>query len=726
MPPAIEPVDNDAAMVTNTPQTLAPTTQAAAPSDAALTPSQSPSTAPQPAQMTQTTSMQATAATSPSQVTQGAQQPSQPSQAMVTNTPPSSASNPHANNPLVQRASIFHSAAEALTGGPQYRVTIDPTTGVTTRTPVTVSSKQLGLALALEALSGGLAGLSARRPNAKGEAAAIGLQQGQQIAQQRQQAQQQQDAQANADAKNRNDAYQRAAAVADLNARTLLSTAEAEGRGADTLSKIAATNAPLIAAYEDEGVLESRNVTQQELIDGMKAGRYNSTEQLGPIDGYRLLGNGRVEATHAVIHDPAARVPLTQAMWDDFAANHVRGFPKGTKIGDGVTVPGIQIARANEQKTMFLLAQQRHDEVSQALAQSDDPKVKALASQIPSIGDLLDDPKTSPGLTTALTRFQSYVSHADISHGGRDLYESLQAMAAPSKPDPDNKGQFIPNRDAPFAQQVAAAFSPDGSPQSGWRILKTYHNEVVPEQIANEAQAADMLASSDPGSRAAKYAQRWIQSNTQQKAGIAKAEEQARQSVKPTPANLTAPDAFGNVPTVTDAKEASKRFASFKKNLDSLSQTEQTYNQFQTIANDVAAGKLTGPESVVALLSAVGISAAPLKGNGFRISKDILAEHKDARGWEQQVQQKFLAAKDGDVITPQQILDYSNIAANARTSQYVNLANQMRSAGLSVDPALPSGNGRKLDANTANIFFTLAGGDANKARQAASVKGWVF
>ena len=132
-----------------------------------------------------------------------------------------------------------------------------------------------------------------------------------------------------------------------------------------------------------------------------------------------------------------------------------------------------------------------------------------------------------------------------------------------------------------------------------------------------------MIASSEPGSRAAKYAQRWIQSNIAQKLAIAGGEERAKEAAKPhlSAESLTQPDTFGNVPTVTDPKEASKRFGAFKKNLDSLSQTEGTYQQFQSIANDAANGKLTGPASVVALLASVGISATPLKGNGFRVSK---------------------------------------------------------------------------------------------------------
>jgi hypothetical protein len=704
---------NDDQSVQNAPQITTNTDTQPSQPDSIQQPTQTPVTATPVGQPSpQQTPVQ------PSQTTSA-----QPTQAgMVSNPTPV---DPNANHPAVQGASIIHSIGQALAGGSRVQTTIDPQTGTVTRTPIRLSTREIGMSIAAAALTGAFSGLGQRGPGATGNAAAVGFNS---AFQQKQQQAQQQEAQAQADADRASKAYAVSASIASTNAQTALSTAEAESRGADTLEKIAATNKPLIDAYDADGKVLAHEVTQDELMAGMQSGKYNSTAMLGPIEGVRLLGGGKVEATHAIIQDPSAKIPLTQDAWDDYAANHVQGFQKGKSIGVGLTVPGTVLARANEQKTMFQLSQQRHDEVTDALRSSDDPNLQKLADQVPSIGSLLDDAKRGAGLSNALTRAQSYFSHADISHGGRDLYESLQAMAQPSKPDPNNPKAVIPNKDAPFANTVAAAFSPDGSAQTGWQILKKYHEEVEPEQITNEAQAADMIASSDPGSRAYRYAQRWIQSNTAQKVAIAGGEERAKQAAKPQVSadSLTQPDSLGNVPTVTDPKEASKRYAPFKKNLDSLSQTEQTYNQFQSIANDVKAGKLTGAESVVALLSAVGISAAPLKGNGFRVSKDILNEHRNARGWEQSMQQKFLGATDGSVITPKQILDYSNIAANARTSAYVNTYNQMRNAGISADAALPTSNGQKLDPNTAQIFLTLAGGNKDRARQAASQKGWSY
>jgi hypothetical protein len=467
-------------------------------------------------------------------------------------------------------------------------------------------------------------------------------------------------------------------------------------------------------------------VTQQELIEGMQGPnpRYSSTDQIGPIDGYRLLGNGQVEATHAVIKNPAAPVPLTQDMWDDFAANHVQGFPKGTKVGDGVTVPGYQIARANEQKTVFQLAQARHNEVANALSESDDPKVKALASQVPSIASLLDDPKTGAGLATALNRFQSWVSHADISHGGRDLYESLQAMAQPSIPDPTDPRQSIPNGAAKYAPQIAQAFG-------GWDVLKAYHDEVAPLELHSSAEAADMIASSEPGSRSAKYAQRFLDTLTRQAGAEAGAKESAEtradsSAIKLTSGSLTTPDALGFSPTVTDPKEASKRFASFKKNLDSLSQTDQSYKQFQQGLAAINNGDWNGAQSVVDLFSAIGLSAAPLAGKGFRVNQNVIAEHQHARGWEGELQAKLEGAQTGAIITPQQLQQYAGIAQQARANQYIATVNEMHNAGLPADAALPTGNGQRIDPETVRVFLALTGGNKDKARQAAIAKGWQF
>jgi hypothetical protein len=180
--------------------------------------------------------------------------------------------------------------------------------------------------------------------------------------------------------------------------------------------------------------------------------------------------------------------------------------------------------------------------------------------------------------------------------------------------------------------------------------------------------------------------------------------------------------------------EYNRRQDSYKKNSDELSKTEGTINQFQSILDDINAGKdITGAQSVVGLFNAIGISATPLKGAGFRINSNTITEHAEARGLGESLYQKLLSLKNGDVITPQQLKDYASIASQAREDQYVNLTNQVHNAGLNADFVLPNGNGRQIDPSTARIFLRLTGadnqgrgGDPGRARAAAKAKGWKF
>lgn len=204
----------------------------------------------------------------------------------------------------------------------------------------------------------------------------------------------------------------------------------------------------------------------------------------------------------------------------------------------------------------------------------------------------------------------------------------------------------------------------------------------------------------------------------------------------------TRPDATGFTPDSSQLGltqkekqvEYNRRQDSFKKNADDLSKTEGTISQFNSILDDINAGKdITGAQSVVGLFNAIGISATPLKGAGFRINSNTIQEHAEARGLGESLYQKLLSLKNGDVITPQQLKDYASIASQSREDQYVNLANQVHNSNLNADFVLPNGNGRPIDPSTARIFLRLTGadnqgrgGDPDKARAAAKAKGWKF
>lgn len=625
----------------------------------------------------------------------------------------------------MQYAGVVRQVAQTLAGGPRYQTTIDPQTGAVTRTAVPMSKTDIGLAIALTALSGGLAGLSARGPNAVGEAAGIGLQQGEKIAQQRQQVQQQQDQQAQQDYQNQVSTLTRKAAAYESNSRAVLNTSQAERYGVDSLKDAVSINSPLLSSYQDAGAVMDNNISQDALQAGIQSGKYDPTREIAIPDGFTNI-NGRYEQTFSVVNNPSAKVPLTNDQAQAFANAGIPGWTqfKNAKIPDGYEVPGTMLATANAQLQAIGLMKSDVSQVQSTLASSSDKTHQQLAKIIPDFQTLLNDKSNGPVLRSALLRFQKYVSHSD--QHGMDLYQSLQQMALPSKSDPRNPKQMIPNPDAQAAQVIAGAFG-NGNPQHGWSILQTYHEAITPQPIKNAAEAESIAT--DPTSTPSEIARAkaFLAADTANKASVARAGAEAREAAKPQapPASGT-PDALGFVPTVGSQKESDTRFRSFKKNLDALSQSEQSYAQFQQALSDINTGNWTGADSVVALFNAIGLSAAPLAGRGFRVNENTIREHEHARGWEGALQAKLQGVSTGAVITPQQLRDYASIASQARSQQIIATANQMHAAGISADAALPTGNGRRIDADTARIFLTLANNDPNKARQAASAKGWTF
>ncbi len=117
----------------------------------------------------------------------GAQVPSANSpgntQQIVSNAQP--AQDPNANHPLVKRASIIKSVAATLAGGDRYKIETDVNTGEVKKVPVPLSGREIAMAIALEAISGSLAGLAAGRGHGAGAAGLAGMNAGGKIVQQR-------------------------------------------------------------------------------------------------------------------------------------------------------------------------------------------------------------------------------------------------------------------------------------------------------------------------------------------------------------------------------------------------------------------------------------------------------------------------------------------------------------------------------------------------------------
>jgi len=454
----------------------------------------------------------------PSPQPQASQQPAQPGNGTVANAP--------AQHPAVQRASILRSVAEALAGGPRYTTQIDPQTGATVQTRVGMSPRDIGMAIALEALSGGISGLAQRGPGATGRAAAAGFDT---VSQQEQQAQQQQQEAAQRQYQNETQALVRKANAFEINSRIALNTAQSERYGVESLKDAVSQNAQLLSDYQDADAVTESHISQDALQAGIASGKYNATAQIAIPDGFTNI-NGKFEQTFSIVANPAAKVPLTPEQAKAYADAGVPGFAafKTSNIPDGVMVPGYMVANANQRVQAINLMKSDFSAVSDALAKSGDKSNQELAKSIPSIQSLLDDPNNGPVLGNALSKFQRYVSHSDMH--GMDLYESLQQMAAPSKPDPRNPKQFVPNPDSNAAQTIAGAFG-GNDPQKGWAILKAYSAEVTPVPVKNEAEAESVLADPDSSSKAKVQAQNFLNLSNQQKAAAAGAEARAKKAV---------------------------------------------------------------------------------------------------------------------------------------------------------------------------------------------------
>ena len=278
--------------------------------------------------------------------------------------------------------------------------------------------------------------------------------------------------------------------------------------------------------------------------------------------------------------------------------------------------------------------------------------------------------------------------------------------------------QAAATSEAQSKAKIEAVNAEHAEPNAIAATSEAQNKAKVGDVTARHAEKAANLAEQEKGAELRHY-----------NAETEKTEEETKQLK-----NGTAPgiDSLGQTftPPPGGIKETNKVRDSFKKDADNLAKTEGTYNQFQDVLNDINAGKpVTGAASVVALFNAIGISAEPLQGKGFRINHSTVEEHANARGLGETVYQKLLKIKDGDVITPQQIKDYADIAMRSRHDAYVNKINEVRNAGVNPDFLLPRGNGRKIDSNTASIYYDSAAGGtpqekAANARKAAQLMGW--
>jgi hypothetical protein len=273
---------------------------------------------PQPGQQAQPGAQQ------PSQDQQQPQQPGKPAQQA-----PSQPAAPAAH-PAVQKASLLHEIATTLAGGPRFTTTVNPVDGTVTRTQVPLSNRQLGMAIALEALSGSITGLAQRGPNHAAQAAAAGYQQGQQQSNEVQQAQQDQEAQAKSD-------FALKAQTTKNNFQMYQLTRQQSELDYDTNQKHIDTYAPIIDTARENGGVKADGVEGTSADDVAK--RFNVATDLVIPEGKPVPRYDPATGKQAV--DPTTGVPMWNlqfAVLDPAVAGNIS--PKLASRAAEMAVPG--------------------------------------------------------------------------------------------------------------------------------------------------------------------------------------------------------------------------------------------------------------------------------------------------------------------------------------------------------------------------------------------------
>lgn len=250
-------------------------------------------------------------------------------QSGVTAQPPAQPQAP----PHSDKAGIFRSLFETL-AGPEggYKLVPNVNTGSIDRVPIRRSKSQLADSIVAGALTGMFAGFGQRGPGATGRAFSAG---GEAEMSREEKLKQQNLGIAQQDLANQSQAQTRKLQNANLNMQIQRNTAESEKIGQDMLSKAVDIGKYTASLIPQERVHNNGiPVTQQELHDGLKTGKFNIGDNLGPVVGMTEVtapdGTKHWEGLHLVVADPDAVIDITPEIYDHYAnlGDNIPGFPK--------------------------------------------------------------------------------------------------------------------------------------------------------------------------------------------------------------------------------------------------------------------------------------------------------------------------------------------------------------------------------------------------------------
>lgn len=436
----------------------------------------------------------------------------------VSNAPQANAQpqQDYSQHPMVRHASIIRSIAESLAGGPRYKTIVDSNTGETKRVPVPLDRKDIGMAIAMSAIEGGLAGLQARGPNASAQAAGLGFGA---VAQRREQAYKDQDAQASAD-------FARKMQLTEHNMHMMQMTAALGHENEDLLQKHVDAFSDM---RDEQGTPALADVSESDLRTkyagqagklGEMASKYLALpSKVVPV----LDSNGQPTGQSQLLwnfYDQTKQQPLTQEFLNKAASYGVPGSVKsdGTsyQIPENATISAPAYAKMVRQMESADLLQNDVDEVASA-TKTEAPSVKALlksgqlsfnainqyfrdhgAAQNPAdaVALMAKDPKASSYAPSIVAAFgpDAFTKYKDAQAANKEgaiegAKKAADAAAEANGPLTDDKAASIlsdPNA-TPIQKSRAQSFQNIKAQQKAAQK----QNESAADQAAKQGNAQD-------------------------------------------------------------------------------------------------------------------------------------------------------------------------------------------------------------------------------------------
>jgi hypothetical protein len=467
-----------------------------------------------------------------------------------------------------------------------------------------------------------------------------------------------------------------------------------------------------------------------------------------PAPGYA----GKIDGRTGQAIPPDPRRPwqaILKGALDGIAnAGNAKNFAEGFSAGAAGELKQQQVDKANKRADDQLAMQEQHSmdehQVAQAQLAMSHIQQQNLVREYnlapKSTQDILDQISMKAGQDAKNTAGSNVI-------GTFDTYAQAQARATvemKAKTESPFSVQVYHNAQGGFdVIDVPNANKLNETPQdvvigydfnSKKPVTRTFAPGTITyaQKTQMETNAATKIADASNAMEEFKAKSAFEQSTPQAQAELAHTQAETAK-LKQDVANSTpgtVSDAFGVKVGITPEgqaltnKEYISRTDKFSKDyVQPLNKLAKTNMEFDRINNDP---NQTGAEKVTALLAAVGISGDALKGQGFRISTDVINEHAEARNAYQTFVQKWnKVAGSGGPITAKQISDYTDIARGVVHDAYVNAAQEARRQGVAVNfLPRPTTQGQVVDKATAQIYLDAASGNVESAHNALTAAGY--